>query len=181
MRELEYDRLYKQHLKTISRQSLDTSETRIGIMKRFFAHAALCLLAFVLGQGGVVTAQANPISIKFSELYSKSKTQELSPKLLAANGKRVEMLGYMAPPLKSEIDFFVLSPTPLSICPFCSSAADWPSDIVLVLMRDGKSAPFTNAAMRVRGRLELGVKEDPETGFVSLIRIYADDLEVLKR
>jgi hypothetical protein len=150
-------------------------------MKNILAFASSFVLVLLLALGGDVGAQANPISIKFSELYSKSKTQELSPKLLAANGKRVEMLGYMAPPLKSEIDFFVLSPTPLSICPFCSSAADWPSDIVLVLMRDGKSAPFSKAAMRVRGRLELGVKEDPETGFVSLIRIYADELEVLKR
>jgi hypothetical protein len=150
-------------------------------MKRFVLLVSVCLTWLALALGADVAAQANPISIKFSELYSKSKTQELSPKLLAANGKRVEMLGYMAPPLKSEIDFFVLSPTPLSICPFCSSAADWPSDIVLVLMRDGKSAPFSKAALRVRGRLELGVKEDPETGFVSLIRIYADELEVLKR
>ncbi len=150
-------------------------------MKNILALASSFVLILVLALGGDVGAQANPILLKFSELYSKSKTQELSPKLLAANGKRVEMLGYMAPPLKSEIDFFVLSSTPLSICPFCSSAADWPSDIVLVLMRNGKSAPFSTAAMRVRGRLELGVKEDPETGFVSLIRIYADELEVLKR
>ncbi len=142
---------------------------------------ALCLLALLGlagGQPSALAQQPSPIQIKFSELYSKvsSRGVELSPKLQAANGKRVEMTGYMAPPLKSEIDFFVLSSKQLSVCPFCASAAEWPSDIVLVLMPGGRSTPFSSAALRVRGRLEIGVKEDPETGFVSLIRIYADEV-----
>jgi hypothetical protein len=126
-------------------------------------------------------AQATPIPLKFSELYSKISAQgvELSPKLQASNGKRVEMIGYMAPPLKVNIDFFVLGSKPMAECPFCTSAADWPSDIVLVLFRDGRTVRFASGAVRVRGRLELGVKEDPDTGFVSLIRIYADDYEVI--
>jgi hypothetical protein len=127
-------------------------------------------------------AQTKPIVLKFSELYSKVTAQgvELSPKLQAANGKRVEMLGYMAPPLKVNLDFFVLGSKPMAECPFCTSAADWPSDIVLVLFRNGQSARFSSGVVRVRGKLELGVKEDPDTGFVSLIRIYADEFEVLK-
>jgi hypothetical protein len=147
------------------------------VFRRTLALIALLPLAVVSAQ------QPAPIALRFNELYSKvsSSGVELSPKLQAANGKRVEMIGYMAPPLKSEIDFFVLSSKQLSVCPFCASAAEWPADIVLVLMRNGKSAPFSSAPLRVRGRLELGVKEDPDTGFVSLIRIYADEVENLNR
>ena len=47
-------------------------------------------------------------------------------------GAVVEMRGYMAPPLKPEIDFFVLTSLPTAICPFCDAAASWPDDIVLV-------------------------------------------------
>jgi hypothetical protein len=36
--------------------------------------------------------------------------------------------------------------------------------------------PF-DRPIRVEGRLEIGTKTDPETGFVSLIRIYADRIE----
>jgi hypothetical protein len=138
---------------------------------------------FLLCLCSVVSAQTAAIPIKFSELYSKISAQgvELSPKLQAANGKRVEMLGYMAPPLKVNIDFFVLGSKPMAECPFCTSVADWPSDIVLVLFRDGRSVRFSAGAVRVRGKLELGVKEDPDTGFVSLIRIYADEFEVIKK
>jgi hypothetical protein len=148
----------------------------------FFSRQSLVLVALVTLT--VASAQQpTPIPLRFNELYSKvsSSGVELSPKLQAANGKRVEMVGYMAPPLKSEIDFFVLSSKQLAVCPFCASAAEWPSDIVLVLMRNGQSAAFSSAPLRVRGRLELGVKEDPETGFVSLVRIYADEVETLKR
>lgn len=131
---------------------------------------------------GLVLAQPAPIPIRFSELYSAftAKGLEMSPKLLEATGKRIEMLGYMAPPLKPRLEFFVLTRTALATCPFCSSAADWPPDIVLVIMPKGRFASSSIQPLRVRGRLEVGVKEDPETGFVSLIRIYADDIEEVK-
>ena len=131
---------------------------------------------------GLVLAQPAPIPIKFTELYSAftSKGLEMSPKLLEANNKRIEMLGYMAPPLKARLDFFVLTRTALATCPFCSSAADWPPDIVLVYMPKGRYADSSIQPLRVRGRLELGVKEDPETGFVSLIRIYADQIDEVR-
>ena len=45
---------------------------------------------------------------------------EKARKLAGKGGKRcVEMRGYMAPPLKPEIDFFVLTSLPTAICPFC--------------------------------------------------------------
>lgn len=89
------------------------------------------------------------------------------------------MAGYMAPPLKPMPSFFVLTKQPMAVCPFCSTDADWPEDIVLVTMPSGKSVTPTEKPVRVRGRLEIGSKTDPETGFVSLVRIYATEVKVM--
>ena len=87
------------------------------------------------------------------------------------------MKGYMAPPLKPKLDFFVLTKQPMATCPFCSSAADWPVDIVLVVMPKGRELEPSTKGLEVTGRLDIGVKRDEETGFVSLVRIYADQVK----
>jgi hypothetical protein len=86
-------------------------------------------------------------------------------------GKLVEMRGYMAPPLKPEIDFFVLTSLPTAICPFCDAAATWPDDIVLIfLSRPVHAIPY-DALIRVSGTLEIGTDTDEVTGFVSRVRL----------
>jgi hypothetical protein len=81
----------------------------------------------------------------------------------------------MAPPLKAESDFFVLTRFPMSICPFCSNAADWPIDIVVVKLSSASEVISPAYAISVSGTLEFGVKVDPDTGFVSLVRIVDAD------
>jgi hypothetical protein len=86
-------------------------------------------------------------------------------------GKAVDMRGYMAPPLKPEIDFFVLTSLPTAICPFCDAAATWPDDIVLIfLSRPVRAIPY-DALIRVSGTLEIGTDTDEATGFVSRVRL----------
>jgi hypothetical protein len=87
------------------------------------------------------------------------------------------MVGFMAPPLKPTLAFFVLTQIPMSICPFCSTDADWPSNIVLVKLGDPVTALPFDQPIRVTGLLELGTQVDAETGFVSLVRIRADTVE----
>lgn len=126
-------------------------------------------------------ADTAPTVMKFSELYSNVTVRgiEFSPKLTGLAGRRVTMTGFMAPPLKPKLDFFVLTKAPMSSCPFCTTSADWPPDIVLVIMPDGKLLDPTTGAIRVTGRLEVGIKRDDQTGFVSLVRVYADKVEDL--
>jgi hypothetical protein len=114
-------------------------------------------------------------TLRFGEMYGgiSSLGIVLSDKLQSLAGQTVVMEGFMAPPLKPTLDFFVLTRVPMSLCPFCSSDADWPSDIVIVyLERPVTALPF-DRPIHVEGRLELGTKIDTETGFVSLVRIYA--------
>ena len=100
-----------------------------------------------------------------------SGPQNISPTATAMAGNEVEMRGYMAPPLKSEINFFILTKLPAAVCPFCDSAAAWPDDIVLVQMARPIRAIDYDTLIRVTGTLETGEAADEATGFVSLVRL----------
>ncbi|WP_218122706.1 hypothetical protein [Propionivibrio dicarboxylicus] len=101
---------------------------------------------------------------------------QYSDKALALRGKAVRMRGYMAPPLKPESKFFVLTREPVSVCPFCASDAEWPADIIVIYL-NGTLAPVNfSHRIEVEGRLEIGSWVDPSTGFVSQVRIV--DAEV---
>ena len=116
-------------------------------------------------------------TFRFEEMYKASGVLglEMSDKLVALNGKSVEISGFMAPPLKAEAGFFVLTREPVSLCPFCNSDADWPSDIIVVYLRDSVRYTQTNRAITVSGTLQVGSKLDAKTGFVSLVRLIDAD------
>jgi hypothetical protein len=112
-------------------------------------------------------------TLGFDELYASRGVlgHKLSDKVRTLNGERIAMRGYMAPPLKPEADFFVLTREPVSVCPFCSSDADWPDDIVVVFLKRTASFVQQGRPIEVIGTLEVGSKTDSVTGFVSLLRI----------
>lgn len=114
-------------------------------------------------------------SLEYSELYSSVGANGfvISDKVNRLNSSEVTMTGYMAPPLKPSINFFVLTETPMAICPFCSSDADWPSDIIVVYLDEPVTALPYDAPITVTGTLSVGSSIDPDTGFVSLLRINA--------
>ena len=111
--------------------------------------------------------------ISFGGLYKSFGVlgYEFTDHVKSRAGKTVAMMGYMAPPLSVESDFFVLTREPLAICPFCQSDADWPTDILVAYL--AKATPLVTAGARVMvtGKLEVGSWTDPSTGFVSQIRL----------
>lgn len=94
-----------------------------------------------------------------------------SERALGLRGKSVRMRGYMAPPLKPESRFFVLTREPVSVCPFCASDAEWPVDIVVVYLAKTLKPVSFSQRIEVEGRLEIGSWTDPQTGFVSQVRL----------
>ena len=116
---------------------------------------------------------ASPDRITFEGLYKSFGVLGLAfdDRIVSLEGREVTLAGYMAPPLKAESTFFVLTREPLAICPFCQSDADWPLDIVVVYLRAQAALAPAGARTTVAGRLELGSCTDPETGFVSQIRL----------
>ncbi len=107
--------------------------------------------------------------IKIRDLYRTNT--EFSERAVALQGQRIEIPGFMAPPLKPDAAFFVLTKRPMAVCPFCDNAVDWPADIVLVLMREQQEWVYFNRPILVSGVLELGVAVDQSTGFVSKVRL----------
>ena len=120
-----------------------------------------------------VAEAAEPATLKFDQLYKSFGVRgyEFSDTLVALKGKQVSMRGYMAPPLKPESQFFVLTGQPLALCPFCQSDADWPADIVVVYLRAASALVAGGDPVAGSGRLEIGSWTDPQTGFVSQVRI----------
>ena len=101
-----------------------------------------------------------------------------SDRALALKGQPVRLRGFMAPPLKPESKFFVLTREPVSVCPFCASDAEWPVDIVVIYLKETLAPVNFAQRIEVEGRLEMGSWTDPHSGFVSQVRIV--DAEVRK-
>ena len=114
-------------------------------------------------------AAAQTASLKFSEFYVDDFSVTYSDKLKALAGQRVAVEGFMAPPLKAEGNFVVLTRYPVDVCPFCAAEADWPIDILAVYLREEVAHVATK--VRVVGTLDIGSKIDTKLGFVSLIRL----------
>lgn len=142
-------------------------DARLG--RRGFT-GGLLLLAGAAGVTRPAAAQDEDRQILIRDLYAEQ--MEFSERALALAGGTVEVPGFMAPPLKPDIDFFVLTRLPLSVCPFCDAEADWPRDIVVVkLVRRWQAWVNFNVPIMVTGTLELGTEVDEATGFVSRVRI----------
>lgn len=127
----------------------------------------------VLGAVGVAWLSgplaAAPSRLRMRDLYTYGA--EFSEEALRLDGRTVEIKGFMAPPLKADAGFFVLTSLPMAVCPFCDSALDWPSDIVLVRLRRRQPWADFNLPIVARGTLQLGTEIEPETGFVSRVRL----------
>lgn len=134
------------------------------------------LTAFVLLLGA---APAEAEELSFDEIYSGYSADGLtfSDKTLSLEGGTVTVSGYMAPPLTPTIHFFVLTEVPMSVCPFCSSDADWPDNIIVVKVDDPITALPYDTPITVTGTLEIGSETDEETGFVSQLRVHADSVD----
>lgn len=117
-------------------------------------------------------AAATP-SLSFDQLYSKFGVLglEFSEKVKSLAGQEITIKGFMAPPLKAEAAFFVLTEIPMSICPFCSTDSDWPDNIVVVYLGEKQTFVQPSQTIEASGVLEFGSWTDPETGFVSLLRL----------
>jgi hypothetical protein len=134
------------------------------------------LLAAGIALLGTGTSYANASEaevISFDMFYKSFGVRgiEFSDRLKALHSKQVTLTGYMAPPLKAESPFFVLTREPLAICPFCQSDADWPLDIVVVYLKQASPLISAGSQVHVTGLLDIGSYNDQETGFVSQLRL----------
>lgn len=126
-----------------------------------------------------IALEANAASLDFSDMYSGASSEGLvfSDTLNSLNGSEVTMTGFMAPPLKPSINFFVLTETPMAVCPFCSTDADWPYNMVVVYVNGSVDALPYDQEVTVTGTLDLGSYMDGDTGFVSQVHLLDATVE----
>ena len=126
-----------------------------------------------------IALEANAASLDFSDMYSGASSEGLvfSDTLNSLNGSEVTMTGFMAPPLKPSINFFVLTETPMAVCPFCSTDADRPYNMVVVYVNGSVDALPYDQEVTVTGTLDLGSYMDGDTGFVSQVRLLDATVE----
>jgi hypothetical protein len=136
--------------------------------RRFLALGPAALAGSVLLRPRAAVAQeGGPIRLR--DLYNKDMS--FSDLALSRDGQRVEVDGFMAPPLRAESRFFVLTKMPMAVCPFCEPGQTWPDDILAVYARRTVEVIPFNVPLRASGRLELGDHTDPELGFFSRVRL----------
>ena len=119
---------------------------------------------------GPLAAWADAVPrIRMFELYQPDLSfSDLAKRL---KGKPIAIQGFMAPHLKVESDFFVLSNSPVETCPFCESEDQWIDTIIFVRMKKRQEAVAPGMLIQVTGLLEIGPQTDSATGFVSRVRL----------
>ncbi|MEE9249943.1 MAG: hypothetical protein V3U93_02305 [Alphaproteobacteria bacterium] len=139
------------------------------VNRRAFVGSLAASTAYLASGAWRSALAKKPTRLKFSEVWIAG--MKFSEKTRSLNGKPVVMRGFMAPPVKPDIDFFVLTKMPMAVCPFCEAEADWPDDIVLVKLKRAVPPINYNTPIKVTGILEIGMDVDQETGFVSRLRV----------
>jgi hypothetical protein len=136
-------------------------------MRSVIERRSLILGAAAAGLAAPALAKGKPMPL--AALYGRGGA--FSDAALDLKGRRITVTGFMAPPLKANMAFFVLTEIPMAVCPFCSDAAEWPDDIVAIYTKRVIDVVPYDAPVATTGVLELGERRDPDTGFVSLVRL----------
>ncbi|QFU09079.1 hypothetical protein PARPLA_01786 [Rhodobacteraceae bacterium THAF1] len=139
------------------------------MIRRQFLTAALA--APMLATPALVRAAPGDADapIKVRDLYTRARG--FSDLARSLDGERITVAGYMAPPLKAQSSFFVLTGRPMAVCPFCESDADWIEDILPVQTKRVVDPVYYTVGIDTRGILSLSEFTDPETGFVGQMRL----------
>ena len=99
-----------------------------------------------------------PVPLKMAELYGTK--DDFSPRAQELAGKQVVFQGYMAPPLKPDAKFFVLTNIPMAVCPFCADKTLYidyktPSMLKRFISERGKIVPSRITAVSAKKQREL--------------------------
>lgn len=120
-------------------------------------------------------ALAAPSRVRMGQLYDYDNDMAYSQVAETLQGTEVEIQGFMAPHLKVDSEFFILSNQPVETCPFCESEDEWIDTIIFVVMRERQEAIDPGILIWTRGILDIGVALDEATGFVSRVRLLDAD------
>lgn len=127
-----------------------------------------------------VLGAEDALPLDLATLYETDGSGGLNfaPHVLAAVSRLVVVTGYVAPHLQPGAPFHLVSHIPLSACPHCLGNRTLPKGTVAFYPLRANGASYEPGAdpVALKGYLELGAKVDPQTGFVTTIRLRGTSL-----
>ncbi|PZE20840.1 hypothetical protein [Paenibacillus xerothermodurans] len=114
--------------------------------------------------------------LTWKEFFDDDKQSQPSAKFKQFNGQNVVIDGYMGEILSMDKGWFLLIPRPGAECPFDNGDQSYWNSIMIVFVKDKEQLRHTNGALRVTGRLDVGVKQD-ESGYKTMFRLYDAEFE----
>jgi len=163
----------------------------VGALVTLMAHAAAAAPASTAAaqtpsrEGGRPGSTADVVALSFGEIYKRPVGPhglELSAKVVALDGKRVRIAGYMVAEEAPIDGRFLLAPRPVSL----SDAEDGPADdlppavVYVKLAGRDKSARvhYQREALQLTGILRIGNQVEPDLR-VSLLRLELEPASAL--
>lgn len=142
---------------------------------------SLLLSLLLLCLAGCVTAPPAP-ELRFSDFFVRPagpRGLEPTEKLLALQGRRVRVRGYVVAEEEPFPGVFMLAPLPVTVAERADGPADdLPAATLFVHLPDAHRAESVTPArepVELSGILDLGAREEP-SGRISYVRLLLDDL-----
>lgn len=128
--------------------------------------------------GELPVLPADTTDLKFKDFFKMPvgpKGLELNEKLIALNGKRVRVVGYMARAETPTPGMFVFAPLPIDLGDEDESLSDDlpPSSIFVHTESSQFVFPYINGLIKLSGVLSVG-NQDEADGHVSMVRLQLD-------
>lgn len=139
-----------------------------------------CGLALLSAAAGAIDAPAEPQDLKFRDFFASPvgpRGLQASPALLAADGRRVRLTGFMVAQEDAPAGRFFLTPLPIRMSEHADGEADdLPPSTVVVEMPSGdntRALPHTAGLMQLTGVLRVG-RHQLDDGRITWVRLQLD-------
>jgi hypothetical protein len=109
--------------------------------------------------------------ITWDEFFDNEKQNTPSNKFWDLKGETVVIDGFMGEVLSLRQGWFLLIPSPGAECPFDNGDESYWNKIMIVFVKDSKGLRFEGGPLRIKGRLDVGVKID-ESNYKTMFRLY---------
>ncbi|NCT82920.1 MAG: hypothetical protein GXC94_07240 [Comamonadaceae bacterium] len=136
------------------------------------------VLLALTGLAATAHAGEAPLALGFGDFFVQPagpRGLQPTPRLLAASGREVRLVGFMVQREQAQPGRFLLTPRPVSMAEHADGEADdLPAATVTVLLPEGQRdrvVAHRAGPLALSGRLEYGPAED-ETGRVSWLRLH---------
>jgi hypothetical protein len=117
--------------------------------------------------------------LTWDEFFDNGDQTTPSEKFWNLKGQQVTIDGFMGEVLSLDGGWFLLIPAPGAECPFDNGDESYWNKIMIVFVKDKKDLRFTHGPLRLKGRLDVGIKVD-ESNYKTMFRLYDATFEKMK-